>query len=268
MPPNILFIMTDNQPAELLGCYGNEEIHTPHLDRLAAQGIRFDNATCVNGMCSPCRASVLTGLMPSQHGIHTWLDDRLMDSWPPEWNGIAEFAALPELLRQNGYRTALIGKYHVGAPFAPQNGFEHWVTFPYGHTRSFWGNEIIENGRTHTYPGHSVDCFTEKAVEYIQHYDADAPFFLFLTYNAPYGHWPAIQGPGIGGLAAGGADGGDAGHFHGRSRFFSRAQWLLGARAGYLALQHARPGIQRTFADVPTGAYCPATNVQIDGEPD
>ncbi|HFQ93554.1 MAG TPA: hypothetical protein ENK32_06060 [Anaerolineae bacterium] len=195
MIPNILFIMTDNQPADLLGCYGNEEIHTPHLDGLAAQGMRFDNAFCVNGMCSPCRASVLTGLMPSQHGIHTWLDDRLMDSWPPKWNAIAEFTALPELLRQNGYRTALIGKYHIGAPFTPQNGFEHWVTFPDGHTRSFWGNEIIENGRTHTYPGHSVDCFTEKAVEYIQNYNEDAPFFLFLAYNAPYGHWPAIQGP-------------------------------------------------------------------------
>ncbi len=196
MLPNILFIMTDNQPAELLGCYGNEEIHTPHLDELAAQGMRFDNAYCVNGMCSPCRASVLTGLMPSQHGIHTWLDDRLMDNWPPEWNAIAEFATLPELLRQHGYRTALIGKYHIGSPFAPQNGFEHWVTFPYGHTCSFWGNEILDNGRTFTYPGHSVDCFTEKAVEYIQNHDGRNPFFLFLTYNAPYGHWPAIQGPG------------------------------------------------------------------------
>ncbi len=195
--PNILLIMSDNHPAELLGCYGNDEIHTPNLDRLARQGIQFNNAFCVNAMCSPCRASVLTGLMPSQHGIHTWLDDRIMDCWPKDWNAVAEFATLPELLRANGYQTALIGKYHLGVPFEPQNGFEHWVTFPLGHTLNFWNNTVIENGKQDEYPGHSVDYFTEKAVEYIDNYDpvADQPFFMFLTYNAPYGHWPSIKGP-------------------------------------------------------------------------
>jgi arylsulfatase A-like enzyme len=192
--PNILLIMSDNHPAELLGCYGNEEIHTPNLDELAGQGIKFNNAYCVNAMCSPCRASVLTGLMPSQHGIHTWLDDRIMDQWPADWNALAEFLTLPEILSENGYRTALIGKYHLGIPFERQNGFEHWVTFPHGHTRNFWQNSIIDNGEQYTYPGHSVDCFTEEAVEYIRDYDSEQPFFLFLTYNGPYGHWPAIQG--------------------------------------------------------------------------
>ena len=194
---NVLLIMTDNQPADLLGCYGNPEIHTPNLDKFAQQSIQFNNAFCPNGMCSPCRASVLTGLMPSQHGIHTWLDDRVMDQWPENWNAIAEFTTLPEILKTHGYQTALIGKYHLGMPFQPQNGFEHWVTFPYGHTRSFWNNTIIENSQQYKYPGHSVDCFTAKAVEYINAHDAstDQPFFLFLTYNAPYGHWPAIKLP-------------------------------------------------------------------------
>lgn len=183
--------------AEMLGCYGNDEIHSPNLDRFAQQGIQFENAFCVNAMCSPCRASVLTGLMPSQHGIHTWLDDRIMDRWPHGWNAIGEFSTLPEILRANGYDTALIGKYHLGDPSAAQNGFDHWVTFPVGHTRSFWNNNVIENGTTYTYPGHTVDYFTEKAVEYICTYDTseERPFFLFLTYNAPYGHWPSVQGP-------------------------------------------------------------------------
>ena len=193
--PNILLIMTDNQPADMLGCYGNDEIHTPHLDHLAQQGMRFNQAYSANAMCSPGRACVLTGLMPSQHGIHTWLDDRVMDQWPQNWNALAEFATLPELLKANGYKTALIGKYHLGMPFSSQNGFDHWVTFPHGHTRSFWGNTIIDNGQQYTYPGHSVDCFTEKAVDYISAHDSNSPFFMFLTYNAPYGHWPAIQGP-------------------------------------------------------------------------
>ena len=194
---NVLMIMADNQPAELLGCYGNGEIFTPNLDALASQGIIFKNAYCPNGMCSPSRASVLTGLMPSQHGIHTWLDDRVMDEWPKHWNAIDEFITLPEILQAQGYKTALIGKYHVGMPFQPQNGFAHWVTFPHGHTRNFWNNTIIENDKQYTYPGHSVDCFTEKAVKYIQAHNAniDSPFFMLLTYNAPYGHKPAIQGP-------------------------------------------------------------------------
>ncbi|MCB0021182.1 MAG: sulfatase-like hydrolase/transferase, partial [Anaerolineales bacterium] len=84
--PNVLFVMADNHPAGLLGTYGNPEIKTPHLDQLAREGLQFNNAFCVNAMCSPCRASVLTGLMPSQHGIHTWIDDRRMDQWPANWN--------------------------------------------------------------------------------------------------------------------------------------------------------------------------------------
>ncbi|MEM7113169.1 MAG: sulfatase-like hydrolase/transferase [Chloroflexota bacterium] len=194
MKPNIILIMSDNHSADLLGCYGNNEIHTPHLDKFAQEGMQFNNAFCVNAMCSPCRASVLTGLMPSQHGIHTWIDDRRMEKWPPNWNALSEFETLPEILQTNGYDTAMIGKYHLGSPFEAQNGFDHWVTFPHGHTRSFWGNEVIENGQQSHYEGHIVDFFTEKAVDYIGEREAERPFFLFLPYNAPYGHWPSIKG--------------------------------------------------------------------------
>lgn len=182
--------------AEMLGCYGNKEIHSPNLDELAKTGIQFNEVTCVNAMCSPCRASVLTGLMPSQHGIHTWLDDRIMNQWPSHWNAIGEFTTLPQILKDTGYDTALIGKYHLGDPTTPQNGFEHWVTFPLGHTRSFWNNTIIDNGDVYTYPGHTVDFFTAKAVDYIgsRSKQASNPFFLFLAFNAPYGHWPSIAG--------------------------------------------------------------------------
>ena len=195
--PNILFIMVDNMPAELLGCYGNDEIHTPHIDNLAQGGIQFDEAYCPNAMCSPCRASALTGLMPSQHGVHTWLDDRVMHRWPEKWGAIEEFKSLPKTLKVHGYQTALIGKYHIGDPAIAQDGFEHWISFPHGHTLNFYNNTVIENGCTDTYSGHSVDYFTGKAVEYLDTYDAgaDTPFFMFLTYNAPYGHWPACKGP-------------------------------------------------------------------------
>ena len=195
-PANIILIMADNQPADMLGCYGNDEVHTPQLDALAASGTRFANAFCVNAMCSPCRASALTGLMPSAHGVHSWLDDGLADRWPRDWNAIGEFPTLPGQLKAAGYDTALIGKYHLGQPWRAPADFDHWVTFPHGHTVSFRGNLMIENERQEIHEGHSVDFFADRAVDYIRHrQDSDAPFFCFVPFNGPYGHWPAIRGP-------------------------------------------------------------------------
>ncbi len=186
--PNILLIFVDNQPASMMGCYGNDEIFTPHLDDLASGGVLFRNAFCPNSMCSPCRASMLTGLMPSQHGVHTWLDDEVMDEWPDNYNAIAEFETLPEKLAAAGYHTALIGKYHLGFADKPQNGFKHWVTMAKGMMPSFYGVEMNDNGKYETADEHSVDYFTRKSVEYLDRYaDKDEPFFLFSTYNAPYG---------------------------------------------------------------------------------
>ena len=193
--PNIVLIMADNQPADLLGCYGNDEVRTPHLDALAERGRRFERAFCVNAMCSPCRASVLTGLMPSQHGLHNWLDDNLMDQWPQNWSAIAEFINLPTLIKDAGYTTALIGKFHLGVPFVPQLAFDHWVTFTHGHTTSFYDNEMIDDYNRYRFTGHTVDFFTQKTVEFLEHQAGrDEPFFAFVPYNGPYGHWPAIKG--------------------------------------------------------------------------
>ena len=193
--PNIILIFVDNQPANMLGCAGNDEVHTPNLDKLASNGIRFSSAFCPNAMCSPCRASVLTGLMPSQHGIHTWLDDGVIGTWPDKWNAIAEFDALPERLVEQGYDTALVGKYHLGIADEPQNGFREWVTLQIGHVLSFYDNAMIDNGKRFIHPGHSVEFFTQRAIDYItSRSTATEPFFLFLTYPAPYGHWPSIKG--------------------------------------------------------------------------
>ena len=192
--PNIVLIFTDNQQAKTLGCYGNSEIHTPNLDRLSATGVTFDNAFCPNGFCSPCRASLLTGRMPSQHGVHAWIDDRRRHEWPPGWHALAGQTTLPELLRSDGYATALVGKYHLGEPISPADGFDTWVTLEDGHVRSFYRNRIFDNGQTYDQPGHSVDFFTSKGVGFIEEQvAASKPFFLYLPYPAPYGHWPATQ---------------------------------------------------------------------------
>src|SRR5581483_9721254 len=101
-PPNVVFILTDNQGAWTLGCYGNPDIHTPNIDRLAAQGMRFTRAFSPNGVCSPTRASLLTGLMPSQHGVHSYLGANEAQMGPNAYCTIAEFRSLPRILADAG----------------------------------------------------------------------------------------------------------------------------------------------------------------------
>src|SRR5512132_1034319 len=101
-PPNLVFILTDNQGAWTLGCYGNPDIRTPHIDRLAAEGTRFTRALSSNPVCSPTRATFLTGLIPSQHGVHSFLDQQYMTG-PQAYNTLAEFTSIGEVLRDSGY---------------------------------------------------------------------------------------------------------------------------------------------------------------------
>ncbi|MEN9813425.1 MAG: Arylsulfatase precursor, partial [Verrucomicrobiota bacterium] len=113
-PPNLVLILTDNQGAWTLGCYGNPDIRTPHVDRLAGEGIRFTRALASNPVCSPTRATLLTGLLPSQHGVHSFLDPRYMMG-PEAYNTLREFTSLGEILRDAGYACGLSGKWHLGA---------------------------------------------------------------------------------------------------------------------------------------------------------
>ena len=187
--PNIILILSDNQGSSLLGTYGNKEIKTPNIDRLANEGIRFNNAFSVNGVCSPTRATLLTGLIPSQTGIHVALPS---DINVPGWSGIEEFRSLPQTLAEAGYNTGLVGKYHLGMPHKPQLGFRYWVTFPSGHTTTFYDQTVIDNGETYVVAGHLTDFWTEKAVEFLSGQNKDKPFFLYLAYNGPYNLPPTV----------------------------------------------------------------------------
>ncbi|MDC1436555.1 sulfatase-like hydrolase/transferase [Gammaproteobacteria bacterium] len=195
-PMNVLFIMADNQPAAILGAYGNPDVRTPNINQLASEGVLFTNAFAVNGMCSPTRATLMTGLMPSQHGVHNWLDDAKLDEWPDDWSVVAEYRTLPQTLENRGYQTAMIGKWHMGQPWQASIGYQHWVTFTYGHTLDFWDNTIVDNGETYQITDrHIVDFFTEEAVDYIENVDHDQPFYLQLNFDGPYLNPPTNTGP-------------------------------------------------------------------------
>ena len=189
--PNVILIMTDNQQAATLGCYGNTEMHSPNIDALAAGGVQFNRAFCANSFCSPCRASTLTGMLPSQHGVHSWIDDRNMTDWPKGWHALAGLNTLPEGMKQLGYRTGLFGKYHLGETITPGAGWDDFVSMEHGHVRSFYDNQIMDNGETYVEPEHAVDFFTDKALSFMG--AQTDPFFAFLPFPAPYGHWPACN---------------------------------------------------------------------------
>jgi arylsulfatase A-like enzyme len=190
-PPNLVFILTDNQGAWTLGCYGNPDIRTPHLDRMAADGIRFTRALSSNPVCSPTRATFLTGLLPSQHGVHSFLDPKYMMG-PEAYNTLAEFTSLGEVLRAAGYVCGLSGKWHLGANLTPSEGFDFWITKPDGSTREFYDQDIIEDGKVRKEAGYTTELWTRKGIEFMEQ-NKERPFFLFLAYNGPYSLGPLMS---------------------------------------------------------------------------
>lgn len=185
-PPNVILILTDNQSAHTLGCYGNRDIRTPHIDRLAREGLLFERCFASNAVCSPTRATLLTGLIPSQHGVHSYLTAGGAQTGPRAYNTIAEFRSLPEILAENGYICGLTGKWHLGDNLHPQDGFTTWITTPHGHTRTFHNAEVIQNGRVCKEPQYLTEFWTDHAVRFIEE-NGSRPFFLLLAYNGPYG---------------------------------------------------------------------------------
>lgn len=188
MAPNIVFIITDNQSPWTLGCYGNDEILTPGVDRLAREGVRFTNAFCVNPVCSPNRATLLTGLLPSQHGVHNWLGREKPDAQigPEAYCTIREFTTLPQILTDSGYDCGLSGKWHLGDSLHPQLGFRYWFTRPRGHTDYFHNTEAIWRGKIYKEPRYSTEAITDHAIDFLRQ-PREKPFFLYVGYNGPYG---------------------------------------------------------------------------------
>lgn len=185
--PNVVMIMTDNHGAWTLGCYGNQDVRTPNIDRLAQEGTLFENAFASNPVCSPTRATVLTGLIPSQHGVHCFLRGGNLQIGPQARCTLDEFRSLPEILKDAGYNCGLVGKWHLGGNLTPQEGLDdYWVTMPHGGTSTFYDAQIIEQGKVRKEPEYLTDFWTKHAVQFLGQQTKEHPFFLFLSYNGPY----------------------------------------------------------------------------------
>ena len=133
-PPNVVFILTDDQAPNTLGAYGNSEIQTPVSDRLCAGGAMMTRAFCTTPVCSPSRATLFTGQIPSQHGIHDYLAAE--NEGEQALRFLDGEATVSQTLANAGYRVGLSGKWHMGDSAVPQQGFDYWFAMPTGGNRA------------------------------------------------------------------------------------------------------------------------------------
>jgi len=185
--PNIIFILSDDQGPWAAGCYGNPEIRTPNIDRIAETGIRFDNFFCASPVCSPSRASFLTGQMPSTHGVHDWIrEGNYGDRVATYLDGQTGYT---NLLADAGWTCGISGKWHLGNSALPQNGFSHWFVHEKGGG-PYNDAPMIRNGEVFDAPGYVTNVITDDAIGFVdQHANDDNPFYLSVHYTAPHSPW-------------------------------------------------------------------------------
>lgn len=182
--PNIVFILSDDQGPWAVGYAGNDEIITPNLDALAESGVRFSNCFCTSPVCSPARASILTGTIPSSHGVHDWLDEGE--------KGITYLQgqkSLTDHLSEAGYICGISGKWHLGNSIIPQHGFTHWYVHQKGggdYNRA----PMIRNGKPVIESGYITDLITNDALSFIEEQlESEQPFYASVHYTAPHAPW-------------------------------------------------------------------------------
>lgn len=187
--PNILLIVADDLGAWMTGRYGNTEIRTPNIDRLANAGTYFLNSFCTTPICSPSRATLFTGRVPSQHGIEDFLtanpvaDPAQGQKEPP--STFANEVTLFDLLSQNGYKCGYVGKWHMGDDAKPGRGIGYSYTMV-GGSRSYTDPEMYLNGERVQEQGYLTELMTKRACDFLDQQAKTAPFFLTLGYLNPH----------------------------------------------------------------------------------
>jgi arylsulfatase A-like enzyme len=175
--PNILFIMSDDHAAHAISCYGSLINRTPNIDRIAAEGIRFDQCYCTNSICAPSRASILTGLYSHLNGVRThgeYFDGRQQ--------------TFPKLLQEIGYQTAIVGKWHLGhGGVKDPTGFDYWNVLP--GQGEYHDPNFMEMGVDIETKGYVSEIITDISLDWLRERDPDRPFMLMCHHKAPHRPW-------------------------------------------------------------------------------
>ena len=188
-PRNVIYILTDDQRFDELG-FMNNVIDTPHMDKLAKEGVHFKNAFVTTALCSPSRASILTGQYMHSHGV--------VDNNKAAKPGTVYF---PSYLQEVGYETAFIGKWHMGGHHDdPQPGFDYWLSFPgqgdYYPKRKRNGkmSQFNINGKHVKQKGYITDELTDYTLNWLEHErDEDKPFFVYLSHKAVHANFSPAE---------------------------------------------------------------------------
>jgi arylsulfatase A-like enzyme len=173
--PNVLFILTDDQRADALGLAGHKHLKTPNIDRLGREGVYFKNAFCTTSLCSPSRASILSGLYAHAHGVTNNFTEYPTD-----------LKSFPRILQEQGYDTAYIGKWHMGEENdEPRPGFNWFVTHK-GQGKYFDTEFNINGQRREVVPGYYTHVVTEMAQEWLHRPRQGKPWCLMIGHKAPH----------------------------------------------------------------------------------
>ncbi|MGC8830757.1 MAG: sulfatase family protein [Verrucomicrobiia bacterium] len=170
--PNILFIMADDHAAHAISAYGSKVNKTPNIDRLAKEGMRFDACFCVNSICTPSRASILTGKYSHKNGVPVF---NTFDGSQP---------TVAKYLQAAGYYTGMIGKWHLGSE---PTGFDYWMVLP-GQGAYYDPLFLTQQGRK-VINGYVTDIITDLAIDFLKNRPKDKPFFLMCHHKAPHRAW-------------------------------------------------------------------------------
>lgn len=198
-PPNIIYIMTDDMGYGDLSSYGRKDYATPNIDKLVLQGVKFVNAYAAAPLCTPTRTAFMTGRYPARTpvGLIEPLTSTDRDS---SFGLTPAYPSIATLMKEAGYETALVGKWHLGklSQHSPmKNGFDYFFGIHTGaadyisHKGDRHFHDLYENDSLFYREGYLTDLFSQKAISFIKR-KHNKPFFLYVAYNAP--HWP-WQGP-------------------------------------------------------------------------
>ena len=182
-PRNIVLILSDDHRYDFMGFMeeGPAFLETPNLDRMAKQGAHFRNAFVTTSLCSPSRATILTGQYMHHH--------RVVDNQRPVADGTRFF---PEYLQEAGYTTGFVGKWHMGHDHdEPRKGFNHWVSFKGQGT--YFDPELNLNGSRKSFKGYTTDILADQALEWLKTRASEDPFLLYLSFKAV--HYPFQPAP-------------------------------------------------------------------------